>query len=208
MNQQNRGVFIGGVVILVIAALLLWWIAARRPLSIFSGMTQSTSTTQQTATSTASKDTKPSGTKGIISKTTRSTQTVTQIVNSVASAQFKSLFQSTGVAASISSSGKYTIFVPTSGAFAQLPSGTISEMTSAEKKRLVQYHVVSGRAVDVDAEVAGTIQALSGDALNFSHGTDKIPMVNSAIIVAEYTGKNGTVYLIDNVLLPPKKTNI
>ncbi len=30
-------------------------------------------------------------------------------------------------------------------------------------------------------------------------------MVNSAIVITEYMGKNGIVYLIDNVLLPPKK---
>ena len=65
-----------------------------------------------------------------------------------------------------------------------------------------------GRSIDVDTFVAGMNEAMSKDMLNFSFGTNKIPMVNSAIIIAEYTGKNGTVYLIDNVLLPPKKAGI
>ena len=93
------------------------------------------------------------------------------------------------------------------GAFAQLPGGTVANMTAEEKKRLIQYHIVSGRAVEMGEQVAGSIEALSKDVLNFSFGKDKIPMVNSAIVITQYNGKNGVVYVIDNVLLPPKKTN-
>ena len=49
----------------------------------------------------------------------------------------------------------------------------------------------------------GTIQALSRDYLNFSVGTDKIPQVNSSNIIKQILGKNGIVYIIDGVLLPP-----
>jgi uncharacterized surface protein with fasciclin (FAS1) repeats len=80
-------------------------------------------------------------------------------------------------------------------------------MSAAEKKRLIQYHVVSGRAVDPDQMTAGSIEALSRDVLNFSYGPTKIPMVNSAIVVTQYEGTNGVVIVIDNVLLPPKKSN-
>jgi uncharacterized surface protein with fasciclin (FAS1) repeats len=93
--------------------------------------------------------------------------------------------------------------VPTDGAVSQLPAGTISGLSAAAKKRLVEYHIVTGRAVDVDAENSGSIQALSGDALNFSLGTNNTPMVNSSITVTEYKASNGVVYLIDNVLIPP-----
>lgn len=78
-------------------------------------------------------------------------------------------------------------------------------MTAADKQRLIRYHVVSGRAIDVDAMSSGQIQALSGDTLNFNYGANKLPMVNSAIVVAQYQAKNGIVIVIDNVLLPPKK---
>jgi uncharacterized surface protein with fasciclin (FAS1) repeats len=54
---------------------------------------------------------------------------------------------------------------------------------------------------------AGSIEALSRDVLNFSYGPTKIPMVNSAIVVTQYEGTNGVVIVIDNVLLPPKKSN-
>lgn len=193
--------WVSAVVVLVLAALVIWWIVDRRPLSSSTEAGSVATSTEESTSSTASQ----SG-SGRVTKVNRANQTVSTIASGLTgTSQFNSLFSSTGVAASLSATGKYTIFVPTNGAFSQLPGGTISNMTTAEKKRLIQYHVVSGRAVDVDAEAVGTIDALSGDALNFSYGADKIPLVNSAIVITEYVGKNGIVYLIDNVLLPPKK---
>lgn len=193
----------------VVAALGLWWIAAGVPLDSwtpFVGGTHASSTPEAAASSTAS------AAPGHVTVVRGSKKTdVAAIVASIPEAsRFNSLFRSSGVAATIGtgSGSSYTVFVPTNGAFAQLPAGTVSDMSTAEKLRLIQYHVVSGRAIDVDALRAGTVEALSRDALNFSFGTDNIPMVNSAIVVARYEGKNGVVYLIDNVLLPPKKQGL
>lgn len=194
--------WVSAVVVLVLAALVIWWIVDRRPLSSSTETGSVATSTEETTTAVRHSQ---GGTTGI-SKVQRANQTVNTIVSGLTgTSQFNSLFNSTGVAASLSASGKYTVFVPTNGAFSQLPGGTISNMTAAEKKRLVQYHVVSGRAIDVDAEISGVIEALSGDTLNFNYGPDKIPLVNSAIVITEYVGKNGIVYLVDNVLLPPKK---
>jgi uncharacterized surface protein with fasciclin (FAS1) repeats len=110
--------------------------------------------------------------------TAKKNQDVATIVRGLSTGStFNAYFRSTGVAATISpkSTSKYTVFVPTNGAFAQLPPGTISNMSAAEKKRLIQYHVVSGRAVDPDQMTAGSIEALSRDVLNFSYGPTKIP---------------------------------
>ena len=201
MHQKNRGVWVGSVAILVIAALVVWWLVDNRSLSTWTGMTDiATSTDTGAATGTAQ-----SGTGASVTRVNRGQQTVNQIVANLSGAsQFNSLYRSTGVSASVTSTGRYTVFVPTNGAFYQL-GGLVSNMTTAEKQRLVKYHVITDRAVDVDAEIAGMVYALSGDELNFHYGVDKIPMVNSAIVITEYVAKNGVVILIDNVLLPPKK---
>jgi transforming growth factor-beta-induced protein len=203
-NDSNRGVWIGVVVVVVVLALGLWWYSSR---SIDTSMTTDTTATTTVATTTGSTST---GTAALIPVTKSSNDVVSIVAGLSGVSQFNSLFHSTGVAATITpqAGGKYTIFVPTNGAISQLPAGTISKMTATELKRLIQYHVISGRAIDTTAQTAGQIQALSGDALNFNYGTNKIPMVNSAIIIAQYNGSNGTVYLIDNVLLPPTKSNI
>jgi uncharacterized surface protein with fasciclin (FAS1) repeats len=165
-------------------------------------MTTATTTAPMTSTTTNS-------TTNVQSPQTidRSSDSVVTIAENLSGAtDFASWLSSTGVAAMIKGAGPYTIFVPTDGAISQLPAGTISGLSTAGLKRLVEYHVVSGRAVDVSAENSGSIQALSGDALNFSLGTNNTPMVNSALTITEYKASNGVVYLIDNVLVPPTST--
>ena len=197
--------WIGGVAIVVVIALGLWWISSNQSVNSDMG-TQATSTA---ATSTGSNggSTTSGGDSGP-SITTRSGQTVKAIVASLSDASdFQSYFASTGVSAMVGSASQYTIFVPTNGAFNDLPAGTISKMTAAQLKRLVEYHVVSGKSIQANEEKAGAIQALSGDPLNFSN-SNNIPMVNSSLLVAEYKGSNGVVYLINSVLLPPQKSTI
>jgi uncharacterized surface protein with fasciclin (FAS1) repeats len=212
--NQNKGIWVGAVSLIVIAALGLWWLAASRPLDSLSQFENATTGAEQASTTGVTASTSPTGTKSgsvvVKKETSKRSQDVATIVRGLSNGStFNAYFRSTGVAATINakSTSKYTIFVPTNGAFAQLPPGTISNMTATEKKRLVQYHVVSGRAVDPDQMTAGSIQALSGDMLNFSYGIDKIPLVNSAIVITQYEGTNGVVIVIDNVLLPPKKSN-
>ena len=120
--------------------------------------------------------------------------------------RFSALLASTGVAAMLKGKGPYTIFVPTDRAMRELPASMLSSMTPAELKRLVEYHVVMGRAIDVDAVDSGTVQALSGDTLNLSvQEGDQSARVNSSVVLEGYTTKNGIVYLINSVLLPPTK---
>lgn len=162
------------------------------------------STTDTEAATTPAADQKSATIAAPTKSRTRST--VVEVAKSLSgTSQFNALFKSTGVAASITGAGPYTIFVPTNGAFSQLPPGTITKMSTAQKLRFMQYHVIAGRMIDSEAQVAGTVQALSGDALNFSFGVDRIPLVNSAIFIEKYQASNGVVYLIDNVLLPPQR---
>lgn len=206
--QNNKTFWVGAVVVIVVGALLFWWASSGLPLSTWIGTITNRSAT--TTTPTTPQGQQNTNTNGGGNNVVRTEQDVASIVASLSGAStFKSLFTSTGVAATINprSESDYTVFVPTDGAISQLTRGTITNLSATEKKRLVQYHVVSGRAIDVEALTAGQVQALSGDMLNFSFAANRIPMVNSAIIVTEYEGTNGTVYLIDNVLLPPDKTN-
>lgn len=213
--QNSRTFWVGVVVVVVLGALVYWWASSGLPLSTWTGLGERNATsTAATSTDTTNTGTQVTGT-GSGSNAGGSTintsdKDVASIVASLPNAsQFKSLFASTGVGATINpkSVSKYTIFVPTDSSIAQLAPGTISGLSAAEKKRLIQYHVISGRAIDTEALTAGQVTALSGDPLNFNFGANGIPMVNSAIIITQYNGTNGTVYVIDNVLLPPKKAN-
>lgn len=138
---------------------------------------------------------------------TRLSSTVAQVVASLSGAPtFQGIFVSTGVSASLTGKGPYTVFVPTDAGFTNITPGTISTMTAAEKKRLVQYHVVSGKMLDIDAIDNGTIQALSKDMLNFIVNDNGTVQVNSSYALKAYKASNGIVYTINAPLIPPIKT--
>jgi len=193
--------WIGIIAVVVIIALGIWWYAA----SSAGNSTMATST-DVTASSTGTGAGTGGGATQGVPTTDRSSESVVAVAESIPGATtFASWLQSTGAAAKVTGKGPYTIFVPTDGSVSQLPAGTFTNLSAAGKLRFVEYAIVSGKAIDAGAQnqVAGTIQAMSGDSLNFSYGTNKIPLVNSSIVITEYKASNGIVYLIDSPLLPP-----
>ncbi len=118
--KQKKGVWVGVVSLIVIAALGLWWISASRPLSMLSLMGSSTAD-MSVASSTDGTTVKP-GTVTVKKDTTTKNKDVATIVRGLKNGStFNGYFRSTGIAATINpkSVSKYTVFVPTNGAFAQ-----------------------------------------------------------------------------------------
>lgn len=185
---------IAAVVVVLLVVLVLWWnnsATAPQPAGEADMTTTATTTTQQPPVTVIDK----------------STSTVDAIVASMSdSSIFASYFSSTGVSSMLTGKGPYTVFVPLNTAFALLPPGTLSSLSATALKRLIEYHVVSGRALNVSAESNGTIQALSKDPLNFNvEQGNNVAQVDSSFVVAEYKASNGVVYVIGSVLLPPQK---
>ena len=198
MIEHNKGLVAGVVAIAIVIIFGTWWILASEPLQDIDFERSTTTPAVVHATTTP---------ESMVNTINRTGTDVRAIVASLPNAtQFQSRFISSGVADSIKTTkgSQYTIFVPTNEAFSQLPKSTFSSYSKKDWKRLIQYHIISGRAVQVDTQIAGTIQSFSGDALNFSNDNN-VPMVGSAIIVSQYKGSNGVVYLINEVLLPPKR---
>jgi uncharacterized surface protein with fasciclin (FAS1) repeats len=150
--------------------------------------------------------TEASGTGGV-SVQDSSSATVASILAGIPNAgRFNQLLSSTGVASAITGKGPYTVFVATDAAFGRLVPGTINTMSAAEQKRTLQYHIVSGKKLDVDAVQSGQVQALSGDSLNFTvDAAEGGVYVNSGYVLKVYKAKNGIIYVINSVLIPPKR---
>lgn len=133
-------------------------------------------------------------------------QTVASIIAGIPEGtRFAGLFTSTGVGATITGKGPYTVFVSTDGAFARATPGSLDGMTAAEKKRLIQNHIIAGKKIDATALNTGEMQSLSGDTLNFNKINDDAGHnVGSGLIIRTYQASNGVVYLINAVLFPPE----
>ncbi len=185
---------IGAVAILVIA-LVVWLWASGTGIS-----------TPATTSPTGTNGTETSGT-GQVNIVNSSATTVAGILSTIPNAgRFNQLLAQTGVATTLTGKGPFTVFVATDGAFSRLVPGTINNQTPTELKRTMQYHVVSGKTLDIDAVNSGQIQALSKDPLNFQvDATKGAVYVNSGSVLKAYKVKNGIVYVINSVLLPPKQ---
>lgn len=198
MDNNNTGAWVFGVIVVLVLGFGIYWLMNREPAG--------TENPNETATTTPNTATTTTSTPTTVIRETRTTATVAEVVASLSDAStFSSYFTSTGVSASVKGTGPYTIFVPSNAAFGKLPAGTVSGLSAAAKKRLVQYHVVSGKKLDIDAIETSTIQALSKDMLNFEAlGVNARGKVNNSIVIRQYNAKNGVVYVVDAVLIPPQ----
>ena len=198
MDRNSVWTWILGIVVLIlVVGGIVWWSNSRSTVA-----NQMASTTNQTAGGTTAYGTQP------VTVTDKSSETVAQIVAGLSGAsEYQALFNSSGIGATLigTAPSSYTVFVSTDQGFGLLAPGTISGMSAAQKKRMVEYSVVSGRALDVSAVQSGDIQTLSGDTLNFHVGTTGMVQANSSFALAAYKAKNGIVYVINQPLLPPVK---
>lgn len=108
----------------------------------------------------------------------------------------------------ISNAGPFTVFAPTNAAFDALPKGTLDELTKPEKKAdlrtILEYHVAVGGYKLENLQDGQELGMASGHNVKFTVNGDKVK-INDANIVATVPATNGIVYVIDKVLLPPKK---
>jgi transforming growth factor-beta-induced protein len=146
----------------------------------------------------------------------------TSIVKTAATAgQFKTLL-SLLVAADLDDAlkgdGPFTVFAPTDDAFAKLPKGTVEELLKPENKAkltaILTYHVVTGKdRFNFDNATPGTpyeFKTLNGAKVNVTRGDGVLKVNESTIQVQNVACSNGSVQVIDAVLLPPaaKKNTI
>ena len=199
MKESDRSLVVGIISFAIVVLLALWWFSAASPDSGVNAT--STPTTSSSATNPVVSVPKSTGTAA------KKSDVVAVALDLALGSRFASLLKSSGVESELSGAGPYTIFVPTDGAFARLPAGTISKMSAAQLKRLIENHIIVGRAIDADANIAGVVTSLSKDALNFTVNADKSVSVGSAKILETYKGTNGIVYTINGVLLPPQSNS-
>jgi uncharacterized surface protein with fasciclin (FAS1) repeats len=103
----------------------------------------------------------------------------------------------------LTNGGPFTVFAPTDEAFAKLPAGTVEGLLAnpEQLKKVLLYHVVSGNVMASDVVKLESAETLNGTriAINTKNGV----MVNdSNVIKTDIEASNGTVHVIDTVLIP------
>jgi uncharacterized surface protein with fasciclin (FAS1) repeats len=128
----------------------------------------------------------------------------------VAAGSFKTLaaaLKAAGLVDALKGAGPFTVFAPTDEAFAKLPEGTVETLLKPENKEklvdILTYHVVPA---DVPAEAAMKLKeatALNKKTITLEVKGDALYLNKSKVTTADVKCSNGTIHIIDAVLMPP-----
>jgi uncharacterized surface protein with fasciclin (FAS1) repeats len=117
-------------------------------------------------------------------------------------------WQETDLVKVLDSQGPFTVFAPSNAAFAKLPSNTINDLLKPENKaklsKLLQYHIVPSEILAANIkDGASNFKTLEGQDIVLNKTITGATVNNIPVVSAGITASNGTIYVIDSVLMPP-----
>lgn len=143
-------------------------------------------------------------------KTSADSMMKMDIVDTAASAgTFNTLVkavQAADLAETLKSPGPFTVFAPTDEAFAKLPAGTLADLLKPENKAKLQsiltYHVVAGNVMATDAAKLASAKTVNGKSFSIRSGGNGLMVDEATVIKADIKASNGTIHVIDQVIMP------
>jgi uncharacterized surface protein with fasciclin (FAS1) repeats len=113
-----------------------------------------------------------------------------------------------GLVDALSNAGPFTVFAPTNAAFDKLPVGTVESLLKPEKKadleNILGYHTYVGVLQGALLQDGMEYDMVYGGKIKISRKGEQI-LVNNQPVVASISASNGTIYVIEAVMLPPSK---
>jgi uncharacterized surface protein with fasciclin (FAS1) repeats len=114
--------------------------------------------------------------------------------------------QAGDLAGTLGEPGPYTVFAPTNDAFAEIQS-TVDTLLKPENKDdlvdVLTYHVVPGTYGAADLEDGQELETVQGQTLKVTIDGDTVKVGDATVQTADVDASNGTVHVIDKVLVPP-----
>ena len=133
------------------------------------------------------------------------------VETAVAAGQFEtlaSLLTEAGLVETLQGAGPFTVFAPTDAAFAKVPKKTLDALAKnpALLKQVLLYHVVAGNvpAADVVKLNGQIVKTVSGLPVGIKIAGKNVFLNGSTkVITPDVEASNGTIHVINKVLLPP-----
>lgn len=114
-----------------------------------------------------------------------------------------------GLAETLSGETEFTVFAPTDEAFSKLPEGTVEMLLKPENKgtlrTILLYHVVKGNVMAKDVVELDTADTVSGQRVNVTVRGDHVRVDDANVIKTDIAATNGTIHVIDRVIMPSTK---
>jgi len=127
----------------------------------------------------------------------------------VSAGSFKTLtaaLDAAGLVETLKGKGPFTVFAPTDEAFAKLPEGTLKSLLKPENKQkltsILTYHVVAGNVKAADVIKLSSAKTLNGQSVTIKTAGGKVFINGATVVKADIATTNGTIHVIDTVLIP------
>ncbi len=115
--------------------------------------------------------------------------------------------QAAGLVETLQGDGPFTVFAPTDDAFAKLPEGTVAALLEdiPALTDILLYHVVAGNVMAADVVKLDAATTVQGSDVTVTVDGDTVRINDAQVIITDIEASNGTIHVIDTVLLPPEK---
>lgn len=114
--------------------------------------------------------------------------------------------EAAGLVEALQGDGLITVFAPTDEAFAKLPEGTVASLLKPENKAqlaaILTYHVVPGNVDAKHVLKRSALDTLNGQRLAVSMKDKAAYIDNAKVLATDIKASNGTIHVIDSVVLP------
>ena len=111
-----------------------------------------------------------------------------------------------GLVDALKGDGPFTVFAPTDEAFAKLPQGTVETLLKPENKQqlidVLTYHVVKGDVKAAQVVKLSGAKTLNGQQADIRVTGGKVSVDNATVVKTDIACDNGTIHVIDAVILP------
>jgi len=149
---------------------------------------------------------------GLIIGAQAATAAEKNIVDTAAAAgQFNTLtaaLEAAGLVETLKGAGPFTVFAPTDEAFSKLPAGTVEGLLKPENKAklvaILTYHVVPGAVSSADVVKLDEAKTVNGQTIDITATSSGVMVNDAKVTAADVAASNGTIHVIDKVILPPQ----
>lgn len=100
---------------------------------------------------------------------------------------------------------EYTVIAPVNDAFEKIPKEDLDALAgnADELTKVLTYHVIPGQ-LSPD-EIAGEQETVEGSTVKIEGSGDDLTFGDAKLVCGGVKTANATVYMVDSVLMPPKK---
>ena len=129
------------------------------------------------------------------------------VETAIAAGSFKtlvSLVEKAGLADTLATGGKFTVFAPTDAAFAKVPKKTLAALGAnpAKLKAVLLYHVAKGELRAERVVKRSSIKTLNGASVQVKVRGRTVKINNARVQKANVDASNGVIHVINRVLIP------